>query len=113
MARLILGLVGPSYRHLQVDHHNRDRLDNRRENLRAGPSILNRQNTGAQGGSSRFRGVYYDTRAGRRKRWAARVMLNGVKRRLGYFSTELEAAHAVEAFRASEMPWVHPDNELP
>jgi hypothetical protein len=111
MGRLILGLIQQPKIH--VDHWNRDPLDNRRDNLRAGPSRLNRQNTGAQGGKSRYRGVYFDTRSGHRKKpWTARVMLDGKKYRLGNFATDDEAGLAVEAFRAARMPWVYPDPAL-
>ena len=107
MHRLILGALDSP---LQADHINRDRLDNRRCNLRLVPSRINRQNTGPQGGRSRFRGVYFEAS---KQRWRARVMLNGKKHALGYFMAELDAALAVEAFRAEHMPWVAPDNSLP
>lgn len=107
LGRLILGLQSQPQTH--VDHWNRQPLDNRRGNLRPGPSKLNRQNTGAQGGSSRYRGVYWDKR---KRVWRARVMLDGRKYSLGLFATEDAAGQAVEVFRRSHMPWVFPDPAL-
>lgn len=54
---------------MEVDHINRDRLDNRRENLRVVTHRENMQNQGPEGrGKSGYRGVY-QTRSGR---WFAR-----------------------------------------
>lgn len=106
MHRFILDVLDSGW---DVDHINRDRLDNRRGNLRLVASVINRQNTGAQGGRSVFRGVYFERGLGR---WRARIMLDGRKHCLGYFDEERDAALAVEAFRAGRMPWVAPDNAL-
>jgi hypothetical protein len=106
MHRLILDAIDS---HLVVDHINRDKLDNRRSNLRLVESVINRQNTGSFGGSSVFRGVYWEAS---KRRWRARIMLNGKKYALGYFGDERDAALAVETFRAERMPWVAPDNAL-
>lgn len=110
MHREILGLTFGDKG--QCDHKNRDRLDNRRSNLRVVSHAENMQNKGASRGSqSRFRAVYF---CGDRPRpWRARPALNGTYFHLGYFQDEVDAAFAVEAFRAAKMPHVIRDPALP
>ncbi len=86
----------------EVDHINRDRLDNRRENLRVTVRAENGQNLPSQEGSSRFRGVAFDKRRGK---WTAQVKVNGRKHYLGGFDTEEEAAAVAADFRRREMPY--------
>lgn len=86
---------------LEADHVNRDRLDNRRANLRATTRRENGQNLPSQAGTSRHRGVCLDRASGK---WTAQVKLDGRKRHLGYFSTEDQAAAAAAAFRREHMP---------
>lgn len=74
----------------QVDHANRNTLDNQRENLRICTAQENCRNRGVRRGkkTSQFKGVYY------RPRWARRWIcdIDG-KERSRHF-TELEAAEA-------------------
>lgn len=99
MAREILGLKVGDPR--EADHRNRDKLDNRRANLRVVTHAQQMQNLpGHRGSSSRFRGVYWDKA---RSKWSARVQLNGVTHCLGRFDDEEEAAQAAAAFRAEHM----------
>lgn len=75
-----------------VDHINGNPLDNRRENLRIVSHQRNMFNMGCHRDStSRFKGVYRDKR---RNLWAAQIAMNGKKKALGRFNTELEAAEA-------------------
>jgi hypothetical protein len=98
--RLILGISRDDSR--QGDHVNRDRLDNRRENLRIVTAQENYQNLSPRHGASKHRGVGWD---GRRRRWHARATVQGVRHHLGYHKTE-EAAHlAVRAFREAHLPF--------
>jgi hypothetical protein len=87
----------------QVDHLNRDRLDNRRANLR--PVALdgfNKQNVPARAGStSQHRGVSYDRT---RQKWVAQAKCAG-KRLMKRFDTEEEAADAARGWRAEHMPF--------
>lgn len=82
---------------MEVDHINRDGLDNRRSNLRLVTTLQNAQNRPSQlNGNSRYRGVYH-----RRDRhtWCAQVRLNG---RIAYrenFQDEESAALAAAAAR--------------
>lgn len=87
---------------LEGDHKNKNRLDNRRCNLRVVPKDGNRQNVSGHGGSSRYRGVCWDKRA---SKWMAKVQAEGKTHFLGYFGDEQEAAKAAEAGRATLLPY--------
>lgn len=88
---------------LQVDHINRDGLDNRRSNLRLATVALNAQNRGSLPGSySRHRGVSWNKN---RHKWAAYGAVDGKRRHLGVFSDEDAAARAAADFRAEHMPF--------
>jgi len=92
MHRLIMGSpVG-----LQVDHQNRNRLDNRRANLRIATPSQNQFNKGktTRKTSSRFVGVTFVKSIGR---WKGQIMLDGKTIFLGYFDSEIEAAKAYDA----------------
>lgn len=101
MHREIVGLSIGDPR--QVDHRNRNGLDNRKVNLRIASNAENHQNTGAHRGStSNLRGVSWDRQTGR---WRAQVTLHGRNRNLGRFGTEAEAAEAAAAFRRQHLPY--------
>lgn len=101
MHRLILGLEPDDPR--EVDHINRNGLDNRRANLRVVTRPENRQNLGPRrGSSSRFRGVTWQRDKGK---WRARVRWQGRSYSLGYFADERAAAEAVSRWRAENMPF--------
>ena len=87
---------------LQVDHLNRNPLDNRRSNLRLCTISENMQNQRISPHSSRFKGVSY-----RKDRacWRAQIRINGKVTHLGNFETEGEAAEAYnEAAKAHYGP---------
>lgn len=101
MARRIVGLKHGDKR--QVDHINRDRLDNRRENLRiVNGDAENRQNVPARGGTSRFRGVSYDSS---RDSWVAQAKAKGAGRLMKRCSSEVEAARVAREWRREHMPF--------
>lgn len=89
-----------------TDHINHDGLDNQRSNLR---SVVQRQNSANQrkrshvnglATSSRFKGVGWH---GQQCIWRADIQVNGVRKCLGTFASETDAARAynkaaVEAF---------------
>jgi hypothetical protein len=82
---------------LEVDHKNRNRRDNRRQNLRLATGAQNAQNQSKSAGrSSRYRGVSWHKHA---KQWEAYLMVRGTFYRLGYFKDEEEAAAVVAAKR--------------
>lgn len=84
MHRLILG--DPPTQ--SIDHINRNRLDNRKENLRACTDSENNRNKSlVKGKTSSYRGVSF-----RRGRWQVVVRTNNGLKWLGYHETEQEAA---------------------
>lgn len=105
MHRLLLGLTRGDRQ--EADHINRDRLDNRRANLRVLPKA-GRPNThncaNYRGSRSQYRGVSWENGAGR-KHWTATVNINGKQKRIGRFHTEEEAAAAAREARARYLPY--------
>jgi hypothetical protein len=100
MHRQILGLQ-PGDR-VEVDHVNRDKLDNRRANLRIADRFVNCQNVPPQrDGKLGLRGV---RRASSGKRFQAYATVLGVFHHLGIFDTPDEAAAAAREFRLAAMP---------
>lgn len=95
---------GPSFVYLhheiagriRIDHKNGDGLDNRRRNLR--PANHSRNARGfqrkAEGTTSQFRGVYWDSGA---SRWRAYIWSGGKTRYIGLFHSEKEAARAYDS----------------
>jgi hypothetical protein len=97
--RALLGLThGDGF---EGDHINRDRLDNRRANLRKLPKNANQQNTPSKRGSSSiYRGV-----TKHRNRWQAVVTTNGRRIHLGSFTDEHEAGRAALLGRQRYLPY--------
>lgn len=88
---------------IKGDHIDRNRLNNRRSNLRPAAKFGNAQNvTGHRGSTSRYRGVSWEKHVGK---WRAGIKLDGKARNLGYFATEEEAAEVARAARARLMPY--------
>lgn len=81
-----------------VDHINGDGLDNRRCNLRVGVQKENTYNSRPSfTGTSRFKGVYFDTRTSRQQKpWIASIQPGGKKIHLGSFAMEDDAARAYD-----------------
>lgn len=78
---------------LQVDHINREKLDNRRANLRSTTNQMNQANVGlSKNNSSGAKGVSY--RPDRKKPWIARIGVNGKRIQIGSFNTKQEAIEA-------------------
>jgi len=96
MHTLILGKVPDG---LQVDHINRDTLDNRRGNLRLCTVSQNAQNRKVfRTSKSGLKGVvdmrYSKQYANAKKCWRAMITLNRKRKFLGYFHTKEDAAIA-------------------
>jgi hypothetical protein len=89
---------------LYADHINRDKLDNRRANLRIVTPAQSRQNTPAIRGV--HRGVTFDSARGL---WRATAQLGGHVRWIGRYRTEEEAAAASRAWRIAHMPFTVED----
>jgi hypothetical protein len=100
--RAVVGLVPGDG--LLVDHINRDKLDNRRPNLRVGTSAQSAQNKPAIRGA--HRGVFFNRGHGL---WQATGQLDGRARYIGRYPTEEEAAAASRAWRIAHMPFTVED----
>ena len=101
MHRYLLGLQAGDRR--QADHRNRDRLDNRRENLRVVTQGQNMQNRGARRTArSGTRGVSFHTRSGR---WTVRVQVEGRSHFIGLYDTVADAEQAATAARRRLSPF--------
>lgn len=82
----------------EVDHHNRNRSDDRWDNLRLATSVQNAANRKVRSDSgSGLKGVYFDRD---RECWRAKAVVNGKRRWLGRFGTREEAASAYLAAAA-------------
>ena len=93
---------------LIVDHINRDRLDNRRANLRiADPALNSRNQERKDPGRSQYRGVH-PTASGR---WRA-IAGSNEYRHIGTYATEIEAAAAAAQYRFNNWPGVDEDPRL-
>jgi hypothetical protein len=73
----------------EIDHKNRNRLDNRRGNLRPCSHAQNLMNRPSAGGTSRHKGVRLF-----KGKWVAEITALGKREYLGYFRCEGEAAQA-------------------
>ena len=80
---------------LQVDHRNRKRLDNRRENLRTATNSQNQYNKNKTKSktSSIYKGVTYIKSTGK---WRAQIMVSRKNIALGEYDEEIEAAKAYD-----------------
>lgn len=77
---------------LDVDHIDRDGLNNRRSNLRLATRAQNLQNQGLrENNTSGFKGVNWHKL---RQKWRAYIQANGKRRHLGLYSTPEDAARA-------------------
>lgn len=77
---------------LWIDHISRNKLDNRKSNLRYVSPQQNSFNSGiSKNNTTGYKGVYYDKN---RKKYQAEIMCSRKKYHLGRFDTALEAAKA-------------------
>ena len=80
-------------KHLQVDHINGNRLDNRIENLRLATQSQNQRNASPRpNGTSKYKGVHW---CKTNKKWRAGIWL-GKRINLGRFDIEIDAAKAYD-----------------
>ena len=76
---------------MEVDHIDRNPLNNHRINLRICTKAQNQQNCKGRGGTSKYKGVCWEKR---RKKWRATIKNNGKQVHIGEFCDEKEAAKA-------------------
>ena len=75
-----------------IDHIDRDKLNNRIENLRPASRSENLRNSSKRSSTtSRFKGVHYESSI---KKWRASIYINNKKTQLGCYALEIEAAKA-------------------
>jgi hypothetical protein len=83
----------------EVDHHNQNKLDCRRGNLRLARRVQNIANKPGLGGTSSFKGVSLDAKTGL---WQAHIREDGASRFLGYYESEEDAARVYDAAARAE-----------
>jgi hypothetical protein len=88
MHRLVLGIAPDDPR--EPDHRDGDGLNNQKANLRIATKAQNQANRGPFKGR-RFKGVYWHKGG---SKWAATITFENVRRHLGLFRTEEDAARA-------------------
>jgi hypothetical protein len=93
VAEAFLGHVPCGYK-IVVDHIDENPLNNRLDNLQL---LSHRANTSkgfkAKVCSSEYTGVCWDKSS---KKWLSRILINGKRKNLGYFTCELEASEAYQ-----------------
>lgn len=73
----------------EVDHEDRDKLNNQRSNLRFCSRAENQRNRGTpKSNTSGFKGVYWK---GTAKKWCAGIKFNGKTMHLGHFDKKEDA----------------------
>lgn len=76
----------------EIDHIDRNPLNDKIENLRAATSAQNKTNRGsAKNSTSKYLGVSWNTKY---SRWVAQICFNYKQHNLGYFDSEIEVALA-------------------
>jgi len=85
-------IVNKTPNHLETDHINCDRLDNRRKNLRSVTHAENNWNTKKyKNNTSGFKGLVFH---GPTKSWGVKIQINRKRYSLGYFKSKKDAALA-------------------
>lgn len=92
--------LGPMPEGYYPDHINRDRTDNRAENIRYASHVDNQRNKAKmarrKGSSSKFKGVYRHS-VNKDRPWIARIATGGISKHIGSFVSETDAALAYDA----------------
>jgi hypothetical protein len=85
-------IIMPSKEGFEIDHINRNKLDNRKKNLRYVTHQQNMMNSSKKkDNTSGFRGVWWNKRD---KKWVSYIKFNNKRKCVGYFSDIEEAARA-------------------
>lgn len=103
MSRVIMGQP----KEFQVDHINRNRLDNRRSNLRICTRAQNKANTEPQkNNTSGFKGISWNI-----DKWRADIYIKGKRIYLGRYSSKEKAAemyNKAAKFVWGDFAWLNP-----
>jgi len=91
MHRLILGMTDPA---IEIDHKDRDGLNNQRQNLRQATTQQNQRNQGLdKSNTSGFKGVSWHSH---HKKWDANIRVDNRLLHLGRFVDPIKAARAYD-----------------
>jgi hypothetical protein len=82
----------------EPDHKSRNRLDNRRQNLRPATKQQQQMNKTSRLHTSIYKGVHW---AKDRQRWTASIRIDGRKKTIGHYSDEKQAARAYDKMARS------------
>lgn len=97
--RILLGIDDDRF----GDHINRNKLDNRKSNLRIVTKKMNESNVGLKRhNTSGFRGVSYTHKCPNRP-WRANAVVDGKQYHIGHFETPEEANKAAREWRLMNM----------
>lgn len=77
----------------QIDHEDRNKLNNQRSNLRTATSSQNKANVEKYVGDSQYKGVSWHKHA---NKWVAQIHKDYKHIHIGYFENELDAAFAYD-----------------
>lgn len=81
----------------EIDHINRNKLDNRKCNLRMATKSQNGYNIKfLKNNTSGYKGVFRNSNIGAKKRWRAMIQIEKKRIFLGCFSSAIEAAKAYD-----------------
>lgn len=80
---------------LEIDHKNRNSLDNTRKNLRFATHQQNIQNSKVIGKYSKYKGISFHKE---NKKWESHIQYNGIGYYLGQFKSEIYAAMVYDSF---------------
>lgn len=98
--RIIWAMYYKAWPISKIDHKNRNKLDNRIENLRLASSAENGINTSIfKSNTSGYKGVSWQKL---KNMWESRIMFNGKTHVLGYYSSK-EEAHKVYCMKCIEL----------
>ena len=92
VAIAFLNHIPNGYNGLIVDHISNNKLDNRIENLQI-TSARHNSSKDKKGGTSKYIGVSWDKS---KSKWVSNIYLNGKQKKIGLFTTELEASNAYQ-----------------
>ena len=90
VATTFLGHTPNGFKGLIIDHVDNNPLNNKVENLQLTTTRHNLSKD-RKGGSSEYVGVSWNNAA---NKWTARILIDGKRKFLGYFTDELDAAEA-------------------